>query len=250
ALETSGNADAEAIAVHWEGAGENKRAAEHALRAAEQAGAALAFDRAARLYFWTRELDAGADRHRLTLKLADALAHARRGEESAATYREAAATTKTADETMELERLAAEQLLRSGHIDDGLELVSRVLEKIGMQLAPTPKRALLSLLYHRARLRLRGLGYQKKAENEISAQELLRIDITWSVAAALGMVDTIRGADFQTRNLLLALRAGEPSRIARSVAIEACFSAAGGLPAKKRTRELVVAARALAEEVK
>ena len=35
----------------------------------------------------------------------------------------------------------------------------------------------------------------------------------------------------------------------RSLAIEACFSAAGGLPEKKRTRELVTAARALAEEV-
>ena len=37
---------------------------------------------------------------------------------------------------------------------------------------------------------------------------------------ALGIVDNIRGADFQGRHLLLALNAGEPYRIARALCME------------------------------
>src|SRR5262249_29549296 len=49
ALETSGSADPEALAVHWDGAEEPAKAYDHAIRAGEQAVSALAFDRAARL---------------------------------------------------------------------------------------------------------------------------------------------------------------------------------------------------------
>jgi len=63
------------------------------------------------------------------------------------------------------------------------------------------------------------------------------------------MIDTIRGADFQTRNLLLALRAGEPYRVARSLAWEATHAAMGGEGAKKRSAQLLAAADALAARI-
>jgi eukaryotic-like serine/threonine-protein kinase len=65
------------------------------------------------------------------------------------------------------------------------------------------------------------------------------------VAIGLTMIDTIRGADFQTRNLLLALRAGEPYRVARSMAWEATHAAMGGESSKKRSASLLAAADAL-----
>jgi tetratricopeptide (TPR) repeat protein len=65
----------------------------------------------------------------------------------------------------------------------------------------------------------------------------------------LAMVDTIRGASFQTRQLLLALDAGEPWRIARALAAEAAFVATEGKRQERRARALITRARALSERV-
>ena len=56
ALEGSRSTDPEALALHFQEAGEPERAAEYAAAAAQRASEALAFDRAARLYRLAREL--------------------------------------------------------------------------------------------------------------------------------------------------------------------------------------------------
>jgi hypothetical protein len=141
------------------------------------------------------------------------------------------------------------QSLISGHIDDGLAALQTVLDATGMRLARTPLRALLSLLLRRAELRLRGLRFRQRDTTQISAEELTRIDICWSVAVGLSIVDTIRGADFQTRNLLLSLRAGEPYRIARALAWEAAHTTTAGGPAARRTARLLDEAESIAERI-
>src|SRR6185369_917510 len=102
----------------------------------------------------------------------------------------------------ELRRRAAEQLLLSGHIDQGLDALRNVLAASGLRLAPTPRRALLSLLARRVRIKLRGLSFTEKDATQVSAEELMRIDICWSIAVGLGVVDTIRGSEYQARHLL------------------------------------------------
>jgi hypothetical protein len=260
ALEALGAEDFEALCAHWQEAGDRERAAHYAARAADRAAEALAFDRAARLYRTALELrpralgrsavrdPALAEARRLRQRLGDALAHAGRAADAAQAYLEATLGAH-AGEALELRRRAAEQLLRSGHVDEGLAAVRTVLDAVGLRLAETPTGALAGFLARRAQIRVRGLGFREVDESQVTPAELTLIDTCWSVATGLAMVDTIRGADFQTRHLLLALRAGEPYRVARALAMEAAYSAIDGGRSWKRTEELLEAATRLAARI-
>jgi hypothetical protein len=219
------------------------------VRAADQASAALAFDRATRLYRLSLQLSHGdPSTPARRAKLANALEQAGRGAESAQAYLEAA-EGQSEEVELDLRRRAAEQFLRSGHVAEGMEALERVLGAVGLKLAPTPARALTSLLVRRTQLRLRGLEFHEHDASQLSAEELRRIDVCWSVAVPLGMVDTIRAADVQTRHVLLALAAGEPYRVARALAVEASFAAGPGGPSRHRAAQLVAASRRLAERL-
>ncbi len=247
ALEASGTADHEELGVHYRGAGDDTRAGAHFALAAAKASEALAFERAAALYRLALKLAAPEliESSRLRGALAEALANAGRGVEAAREYL-AACEGATADRTLELHRLAAMQFLISGHIDEGLATLRDVLSAIGMCLPQSPRRALASLLWQRTLLRLRGLKFRPRDTRELAAADLTRIDVCWSASVGLSNVDWIRGADFQARGLLLALRAGEPYRVARALALEAAQNATTGLPARDRTARLLEQAGALA----
>ena len=248
ALEASGSGDPEAIANHWCAAGDPGRAAAFAVRAAEQAARALAFDRAARLYQLALELRGdGGDHRELLIRLAESLANAGRGHAAAEAYA-AAALRSQPDDALDLQRHAAQHLLYSGYIDEGQAALVAVLGRIGMQIAATPRRALTSLLWHRARIRLRGLRFVERALPQIPPAELVRVDTCYSVAIGLSLVDIIRGAEFQARHILLALDTGEPARVARALAIEASFASSQGAGSAARTELLLDAATRLANQ--
>jgi serine/threonine protein kinase len=249
-LSTSGPVDPEVLAGHYRGAGDLARACDYYSRGADQAAAALAFDRAARLYRIALELHPGpaAQVRILWNRLGDALTNAGRGAEAAQAYL-TAAPSATAAEALELKRLASTQLLISGHLDDGLALLRTLFGPLGMSMPATPRRALASLIWHRMRLRLRGFRFRERDETQVSAMELTRIDLCWSAVAGLSMIEPIRGADFQTRGLLLALRAGEPFRVARAMAMEAAHRATHGLPEAPRVAALLEVAQALAGRI-
>jgi hypothetical protein len=249
-LSASGPVDPEVLAGHYRGAGDLARACDYYSRGADQAAAALAFDHAARLYRIALELHPGpaAQVSVLWRRLGDALTNAGRGAEAAQAYLSAAPTAVAAD-ALELKRLASAQLLISGHLDEGLALLRTLFGPMGVRMPETPRRALASLIWHRARLRLRGLSFRERDETQVSAMELTRIDLCWSAVAGLSMIEPIRGADFQIRGLLMALRAGEPFRIARAIAMEAAHRATTGLPAEPRVAALLEAAGRLADRI-
>jgi eukaryotic-like serine/threonine-protein kinase len=253
ALEASGAADPQVVGVHFIEGAQPARATDHFIRAADQAAEALAFDRAASLYRRAHDLQPASAPasilYQLNSRMGDALANAGRGAEAAAAYLAAVRDAPTGA-AIELQRRAAMQFLISGHIDDGLHTLRTVLEAIGMSLPRTPRRALFSLLTQRARLRIRGLGYHERDPSQIAPADLTRIDVCWSAGAGLSVVDTIRGADFQSRGLLLSLAAGEPSRIARSLAMEAAHAASTGGSNRKTTARLLDRAGELAGRVK
>ncbi len=247
ALEASGSADPEAIAQHWRDAGRADRAAQFAEMAAIKAQTAFAYERAARLYALAIEL-APDDLDRVghwRLALGDALANAGRGREAAEIYL-AATDSAGPNEAVELRRRAAEQLLITGHVDAGRDVMRGVLAAVGIRLPRGPARALMAMLMRRAQLRLRGLGYREREETDLTPRTLARIDVCSSAAVGLGYVDTMSAALFQTRNVLMSLSAGEPFRVARAMIMEAHFSATSGSRSARRTAELVERAQKIA----
>jgi hypothetical protein len=63
------------------------------------------------------------------------------------------------------------------------------------------------------------------------------------------MVDFMRGADFHSRQLLLALRAGETRRIAKAVAWQGAYTACAGIFQRDRTARLFQTCRRLSERL-
>ena len=250
ALLGTGAADPERLATHYLGAGDAENAAEYAAVAAAKASEALAFDHAAELYEFALGLGAAArlDEGGLLIKLGDALANAARGGAAAQAYLSAAKGAGPAL-AIDLHRRAAQQFLISGHIEDGIGALNTVLAKLGMVLPETSRRSLFSLLLRRAQIRLRGLRFRERDQSEVSAQELLRIDTCWAVGIGMALVDMVRGADFQARHLVLALRAGEPYRVARALAMEAGYVAMGGNRSRPRAERLLRASQGIAERV-
>jgi hypothetical protein len=250
-LEGSGHTDPEALGVHFRDGGEPERAGGYFALAAARASKGLAFDRGAKLYRLALELlprDAAGE-SRLRAALAEALANAGRGAEAAREYMAAAEGAGPAV-AFEHRRRAAMQYLISGHIDEGLDALRSVLADVGMRLPKSPREALSSMLWRRAWLRLRGLGFRPRAESAIDPADLARVDVCWSAGIGLSVVETIQGAAFQTRALLAAVRAGEPARVARALAMEAAHTASAGVWAHARTERLLAAASELAAEVK
>src|SRR5205823_3967527 len=86
-----------------------------------------------------------------------------------------------------------------------------------------------------------GTKFKPRDASQVTREELARIDIVWSAACGLSMTDWIRGASFQTLNLLLSLKAGETFRARRALLLEACHIAASG-GASERAERLVEAA--------
>lgn len=239
-------ADAESLAAHYLGAGRIAEACEATVRAADGAARALAFDRAAKLYRTALELrPEGPASQRLRVELAESLANAGRGAEAARAFLAAAAGAAEAD-ALDLQRRAAYQFCISGRIDEGLDVLHHVMRSVGLRLPGSPGRAMVSVLTGRLWLSVRGLRHRSRPASSVAPRDLARIDVTWSASTGLTVIDTLRAADLQTRNLLLALRVGEPNRLARALAWEAAHAGVPGSRASDEVAGLLATARTLA----
>jgi hypothetical protein len=255
ALDAGGSAVPETLAWHYSLAGETSAAATFTAQAAERATAALAFDRAARLYeralAYRAESHSGTDPkldpefHSLQVALAEALANAGRGPEAAEAYLSAASGAPRREQLLYRQR-AAQQLLHSGHTDRGLELLRSVLAAMDLPFAAPARYLPVRLLLARMRVRLHRLRWRERSLAEIPAETLVRIDAAGSAASGLAFVDIARGAVLQSVNFLLALRAGEPYRVSRALAIESAYASVFGGRSHRRTGRLLDSARAIA----
>lgn len=251
ALEATGRADPETLAVHFLGAGDAVRAAAFSHQAADAAFEALGFDRAARLYRQALALGGADEETRRTLeaRLGDALASSGHSADAAEAYVRAARGAP-ADEALALRSSAAERYLVSGRIAEGMAVMRSVLDATGMSMPATPLGALVRMLPLLALLWWRGLQFRERPASALSAGERLRIDACAALATSLGMVDPLPGMYFLKRFLWLALRAGEPHRVLRALNYDSTLSAARGrdLPTRYEDR-LARTAAALVERL-
>lgn len=245
-----GDDDPEALFEHYRAAGRLVAAAGQAAAAAVRAATVLAFDRAADLYRHALALHPGAETvAEWALGLATALENGGRPVAAAEAYLDTARRTHGAKQ-IECRRKAAELLLVGGRIDDGLGVSEDVLRAVGVRLARGAGTAVASLALRRLQLRWRGLNFVNRPDAEAAPIDLLRIDACWSITVGLAMIDPLRAADFNVRQLLWALEVGDPHRIARALALEAGFSvivAIGG--GRRRAAELFTRAEGLAQQV-
>ena len=112
--------------------------------------------------------------------------------------------------------------------------IRAVLANVGLKLARTPLHAVISMLALRAWIRITGSRWKTRATDDIPQSHLTRIDVCFSVALGLAVVDTIRGAHYEALQLLYALRAGDRGRVGRAFAVEACYLGAWGKDARAR----------------
>ncbi len=249
-LDASGSADPEQLFLHFLEGGDRGRAAVHAQAAATQAYAALAFDRAADLYRRCAELlpEGQAARRGLDLHHADALEKAGRGPEAAEVL-VAAASARPPEEAWRLVSRAAALFLMSGHLQRGKELLHQVLKDLGIRVPGGTASVLASLLRLRTRLKLRGVGFTERSEDEVPMETRDRIDACTGAALGFGLADPAEGLVYQNQGLLLALDTGEPRRVARSLAMEAAFVAVAGLKGLGRAEAYFATAEQIAERL-
>ena len=246
-LERHQTADPETVAAHFRAAGELSKAAHYYHMAAEAADRSLAFERAAKLYRLCLQLDAAEPADNLRIKLADALANAGLGVQAGEMYRRAARDTD-GSLRIELERRAAHQFLISGHFEPGRQVMDAVMHSVNMRMPRTERGAWLSVVAQQLWFALRGLRFRERPVEKISVAELSRLDICWSTAIGIGLVDVIRAADLHARTLRLALRAGDRPRVLRSLALETIYVAAGGSRTERQTLRFLKAAEEQAHD--
>jgi eukaryotic-like serine/threonine-protein kinase len=248
ALERAGVAerDPQALVSHLEGAGEGERAAAYAVKAAELSARALAFDRAAELYraaLRSGRYDA-SETERLSHELGEALAAAGRGPEAAEAFL-AAARGASAPARLDRQRRAAEHLLGSGHLARGVAVLSEVLSSVGERAPDSALGALRKIFWNRLQIRLRGKPGFIERRGEAPQKELMAIDVCHGVAVGLGSVDAFRVIAFQSRALLLALKAGDRRRVGRALIVDAIMTAIEGSRQLPRALALLAEAEAL-----
>jgi hypothetical protein len=254
--------DPEALAEHFERGGERVRAADYYERAAETAANSLAFLRAAALFRTTLELlPADTDPVRiadLRKGLADQLINIGRGHEAAQlllSLSESAEAIGLArgDEhwparAREYRRLAADQLIKTGHVDEGLAELDHLLRSVGLQLPGSMAGAVAGFVWEQTRLKLRGFSFTRRPASEVPSELLDQIDTCFAVVNGLSTQEALLGALFHFRNLRLSLSAGEPYRVARAFAYQCVIDVAAQRNWKRVDEQLRIA-RSLAGEL-
>jgi hypothetical protein len=248
-LEESGRADAETLASHYQGAGNHLRAGELFEVAADRAAAALAFGRAASFYqrsLSLRKLSVEAELP-LRRRLAEALGNARGGVDAAEAFESAAKLAGPAAR-LELERRAAFYYMSCGRVQQGREVLERVMKRARLWL-PKTRTGVLALLTARSlHLALHSSNFRERPTDRISDEFRNRFDAAYAMAAPMGMIDGAQGISFGALCLSLALRAGDPVRMGYGLQVGGYGMTLQGPRGRRRAAKLLDTARRISAQ--
>lgn len=239
AVEATGSPEHGALAYHWREAGEPAAAAAHALRAASQADAALAYHRAAHFYAIAHAL---APSPAIRIRRAEALAQAGLGVEAAETFL-ACAREATGAEAIDLRRRAMQQLLLMGHSERALALLDGLMRSLDLPNPKRPALQVLALVRARLGLQTRRFALPPITQSQPVLAERVALDVLWDAAAGLALVDPLRSFYLHSIGLQRCFRANDGSRLARGLLGEAPYLAAAGRPTRRLARCLDLADR-------
>jgi eukaryotic-like serine/threonine-protein kinase len=248
ALIEDGEAEPEELFAHCRGAGMKSQAAAYAQAAAQAAAQALAFDHAAG--FYREALSLGglgpAELRKLHLEHGMTLANAGRGPAAAAEFL-AALPGSSPTERVGLERRAAELLLSAGEFTEGMAALTLLLKQAGTSMPRAGWPALVTLLCLQLWLAIRGFGFRQRDASAIAPDQLLRLDVYQALAGGLAFIDPVMSQLFNSRQLLLALSVGEPTRTCVGWVVEASMVATRGVARSAQANRILLRAQEIVE---
>ncbi len=264
--------DAEFLGDLFRKSDQTKKAGQYYAQAGKHAAEILAFHRAANLFGQAIEhlQPTGRLECDLRVQYGNALAYASRGADSAAQYLRAAELADKSERPDWLQQ-AALRFLISGHVDAGVQALIQALHAVHLSWPKTTLQAIIGLLLRKAWLRVRGLRstvYRSASnpvtpaiENDLSSDGLFaaqekkltpsqkrRLNICWSAAAGLSVVDPIRGSYFLSEYLKIALSLQVPKYVLRALASYVGHVAIGGNFSRKAVCSVLVEARRVARD--
>jgi hypothetical protein len=137
-----------------------------------------------------------------------------------------------------------------GRIDPGIKVLIPVLREVNLTYPATLRGTLALAAWLYMRLRARGASFRERREGEIPRETLTRVDVCGGVGKGLTDVDPLRAAYFQLQYLLLALEAGEPTRIAAGLSMfGSMLMAQGTTSGLRRGGSLVAQGEAIARRL-
>ena len=241
---TADERDVDFLADLYRRGGERKLAGECYEAAAVKSEATYAFTRAIECYRFAIDLLQPTGNHavRLHRGLGDSLANASRSVEAAEQYLKAAADADDG-EAKRLMQLASLRYLTSGHVDQGIVALQKVLAQSFIAWPRNRFVAAAGFLRRVAYLRVRGFRMNPKISPTPLAME--KIDACWSAAAGLSLVDPLRGSYYIAETLSRSLGAGSAPTIVRDLAAYMGVVAIGGSRSRKATARVLRAVRTI-----
>jgi len=227
-LETTVNpTGAQAIAFHFEEAGDLEKAARHYLDAGEEALTSLAFERAAEYFRKTLAIGSYTDVEKIRqirLKISEALEGAGHSFEAAIEL-ETIGTKVTSSEKQQYTTRAAMLYCSSGHLHQGMTLLEELLKNRGYQTSYRPD--FLAKLRHvglqiLVLLRTPWIYRQKKEDHRNTEQT----DFLFHCTAGLSMVNPYTAAHLLLEAAHLSLKSRESRSQMRALGLNAMYQSA------------------------